>query len=350
MKTIAFLPAHPSQVWLLRSVQPYIELSSQFKVQWVIRDKDISCELADELGIDYVRISKAATGVWGNAVEMCGNIFKCLSLGRKLKIDCWVTKYGSGNIAAYFSGIKSVSFNDDDIDQVPLIAHTSYPFAKSVLCPDVVRMGKYEKKSIRYAGCHELFYLHPNRFQPDKSVLEELGIEQGKRFILVRLSALTAHHDKGIRGLSGDAIQQVLALCHKHGIQCFISSEKKLPDALMQYRLSIPVNRVHHVLAFASVFVGDSQTMTSEAAVLGTPAIRFSDFTGRLSVIDEIEKYQLAFGISPDEPFKLVEIVERYLLGEGKEVFKEHHALFLREKIDPAPWFAEQILNIMEAE
>lgn len=46
---------------------------------------------------------------------------------------------------------------------------------------------------------------------------------------------------------------------------------------------------MHHVMAFASLYIGDSQTMAAEAGVLGTPFVRFNDFVGRLSYLHELE-------------------------------------------------------------
>jgi len=43
---------------------------------------------------------------------------------------------------------------------------------------------------------------------------------------------------------------------------------------------SLPVEAIHDLLAFADCYVGDSQTMATEAAVLGTPAVRTSAFVG----------------------------------------------------------------------
>jgi len=330
----------------MRSIQPYLEAKGDCRVVWVLRDKDVACQLADRFGIEYIVISKAATGFVGNAWELFVNIFRCMKLTRRLGIDVWLTKYGSGNIAAALMGRTSIAFNDDDVDQVPLIALTSYPFARAVLCPDVLRMGKYDDKARRYPACHELFYLHPNRFTADEGIYQELGLEKGERFVLVRLSALTAHHDANIRGLSDQAIRSLLTLCESLEVACFISSEKPLPDHLKPYQLSLAVDRVHHALYYASLFVGDSQTMTSEAAVLGTPAVRYSDFKGRLSVIDELERYGLTVAISPDHPDELIAQVESFLQGDGREAFDRAHKAFMADKIDPAPWFANQIKNL----
>ena len=55
---------------------------------------------------------------------------------------------------------------------------------------------------------------------------------------------------------------------------------------------------MHHVMAFASLYIGDSQTMAAEAGVLGVPFVRFNDFVGRIGYLRELEDvYQLGFGV-----------------------------------------------------
>lgn len=55
---------------------------------------------------------------------------------------------------------------------------------------------------------------------------------------------------------------------------------------------------MHHVMAFASLYIGDSQTMAAEAGVLGVPFVRFNDFVGSIGYLRELEdKYELGYGI-----------------------------------------------------
>ena len=167
---IALFPSHPSQLWMLKPVADY--LSQDDHICWFMRDKDVMLELADAMGIEYTRLSIASTGLVGNGIEMAANFLRCIRHTLKDNIDVWVTKYGAGNSAARLCLRKTLSFNDDDADIVPLIAATSYTVAHAVLVPDVTRMGRYERKARRYNSSHELFYLHPNRFRPDSSIYQ----------------------------------------------------------------------------------------------------------------------------------------------------------------------------------
>lgn len=315
-----------------------------------MRDKDRSAEIADALEIEYRLLSKASSGFLGNAFEMLMDTGRAVRFTLQESIDLWVTKFGAGNIASSLLGRSSVSFNDDDADLVPLIALTSYRFAKAVLVTQVTRMGGYESKAIRYPSYHELFYLHPKRFTPDALVLGELGVDRTEKFGIIRLSALTAHHDRGVRGIAVELIEKVVDKVGPE-FRIFISSEKPLDPQLEQYRIPLRPERMHHALAYASFFLGDSQTMTAEAAVLGTPAFRINDFVGRISYLDELERYGLAFGFKPDEEASLINQLVAVTSDENAEkIFAERRAQMLCDKIDPVPWFANQVLHAVGVE
>jgi predicted glycosyltransferase len=64
-----------------------------------------------------------------------------------------------------------------------------------------------------------------------------------------------------------------------HG-EVYVSSPKELPPYLAEYRLSVPPHLAHQVLYHADLFVGDSGTMSTEAALLGTPAVRINSMVG----------------------------------------------------------------------
>ena len=345
MKTVAFLPAHPSQVWVLSQVAA--ELNSYARVIWYMRDKDRSAEIANALGIKFQLLSRARQGFMGNAMEMLAVTAKAVYYAKRDGIDLWVTKYGAGNIAAALLGRPSISFNDDDVDLVPLIGFTSYGLARSVLVTSVTRMGKYEKKAIRYPSFHELFYLHPNRFTPDPAIKLELGLASYEKYAVVRLSALTAHHDHGVRGIAVELMQEVIRLVGDK-MRLFITSERSLDERLEKYRMPIRPERIHHALSFAEFCLGDSQTMTAEAAVLGTPAFRINDFVGRISYLDELERYGLAYGYRPgDETALLDKLASILCASDIKQAFTKKKQKMLEDKIDPAPRFAGEILKVL---
>ena len=78
----------------------------------------------------------------------------------------------------------------------------------------------------------------------------------------------------------------------------YITSERPLEPQFEKYRIKINPLDMHHVMAFASLDIGDSQTMAAEAGVLGVPFVRFNDFVGRIGYLRELEDtYELGYGI-----------------------------------------------------
>ena len=104
-------------------------------------------------------------------------------------------------------------------------------------------------------------------------------------------------------------------------------------------------------MAFASLYIGDSQTMAAEAGVLGVPFVRFNDFVGRIGYLRELEDvYQLGFGIKASAPgsvdalCKRVEEIVEMKAGERQQVYQSRRQKMLDEKIDCAKfltWFIE---------
>lgn len=343
MINIGFFPAHPSQLWMMHSLSE--SAPPNVNIFWYVRDKDIMVELAKELKLDFQLVSKAKTGLLGNAFELFLNIFRFVYFTRRDSIGIWFSKYGSVNIASWMLRKKSFSFNDDDADAVPFIALTSYPFSKNVFCTNWTRMGYFEKYAIRYPSFHELFYLHPNRYTPNtKEALEFLNLDKNEPYVIVRLSSLQAHHDVNAKGVSDEMLGQIVSLLEQN-YQVFISSEKPLKGAFVQYKISIPASKIHAVLAGADFVIGDSLTMITEAAVLGTPNLRISSFTGKIGTLNELEKRLLTQSVTPDEDEKIFKILNSTLTMKNKNRLEKEAAQLIEDTIDPIPFIWEKILE-----
>jgi hypothetical protein len=126
----------------------------------------------------------------------------------------------------------------------------------------------------------------------------------------------------------------------------FITTEKNIDDEFKPYQIKLSPEKVHSLMYYATMFVGDSQSMTSEAAILGTPAIRCNTFVGKLHTLNEIERvYDMTYGFLPQDSDKMFKKIEELLaMPNLKEVWKEKKAKLLADKIDYAAfltWFIE---------
>lgn len=253
------------------------------------------------------------------------------------------------SIVGRYLKYKSIIVNEDDFDIVQKTVDFGYPFASHILCPVVCRTGNFESKSIKYEGYHELAYLHPNHFTPDIKIVKSY-FPGDETFFLIRFAKLSAHHDIGIRGINDKIALKIIEILKPRG-KVLITSERKLSPEFEDYRISINPLDIHHVMAFATMYIGDSQTMAAEAGVLGVPFIRFNDFVGRIEYLNELEnKYRLGFGIRTSEEEKLIQTVNTLLnTPDLRKEWQIRRKRMLDDKIDVAAFMTWLINNYPES-
>ena len=180
-------------------------------------------------------------------------------------------------IISKFSKAKTVVFPDAEV--VPLINNFVAPNADLIVTPHNFNL-HYGNHHHRVKGFFEEAYLSTTAFLPDLLKLEPLGLEEGETFSLLRFVGWFANHDVNQGGFTTEQKKKLVERLLKKG-KVFISSEAELPEWFSPYQLRVDPSDIHHVLHYASLYIGDSQTMATEAALLGTPAIRFNSFVGK---------------------------------------------------------------------
>lgn len=342
---ILFHLGHPAHFHLFKNaISDLIQHNHQITI--LIKKKDVLEDLLKQSGLQYQNILPHGRkdNKFSIALGQLKQDFQLFSFCTKHHQDLLVGTSVAISHIGKILGTPSINVNEDDADIVPLYAKLAYPWASVILTPKVCRMGKWEHKTIHYNSYHELAYLHPQHFTPDITIAQKY-ISTQKPYYIVRFAKLGAHHDEGIKGLSNEMAMQLIRLLSAHG-NVYITSERELSEDLEKYRIQISPIHMHHVMAFASMYVGDSQTMAAESGVLGVPFIRFNDFVGRISYLDEIEnKYHLGYGIKPSNPQQLLEKAEKIITNrESKEIFVSRKNKLIEEKINYAAfltWFIE---------
>ncbi|HET9315019.1 MAG TPA: hypothetical protein VFQ51_05490 [Vicinamibacteria bacterium] len=326
---------HPVQAHLFR---PVVEAwrSRGDECLLVARDKDLTLSLLERFGMPARVLAPVGQGPVGWVRELVVREARLVSLARRWRPHLIAGTTVSGARVARLSGARSVIVNDDDASAVPWFGRLAYPLASAIVTPDCLRHEGHARQRT-YPGCQQLFYLHPRRFVPDPEVKRELGLGAGERYGLVRLSARAAHHDRGVRGLDATTVLRLRdALAGR--VRLFVSAEGELPADLGSLRLPIQGHRLHDALAFASFYLGDSQSTSAEAAVLGVPAFRLNDFVGRISYLRELESEGLARGFLPGEEDALLAAIlsEVESPDAGRAQRRER---WLERVGDPLPWF-----------
>ena len=323
MRKILLEVNHPGQVHLFKYI--YAKLVERENIVIVITKENSSIEyLLKNYNIPYKIVGKKKDSLFQKAFLQLSHNLNALKIVLKNKIEIGIGSSITNDHISFFTKMKSIHFSDDDENIVPLITKYSYPFSDSIVAPDSLTFKKFPNKIISYAGTHELAYLHPKRFTPDVKVINKIGLKQGEPFFVLRFVALQGHHDLGHKGISLDQKRKLINFLKSYG-KIFITSEKPIEEEFEEYRLPIPPESIHSLLYYSKMFIGDSQTMTTEAAILGTPALKCNTFAGKLSVPNELEeKYNLCYSYLPENFNQLLEKVEELLKYNNlTELWKE---------------------------
>lgn len=333
---------HPAHVHLLRNAYSLLTANGH-QVVVVVKEIPSAMKLLDIYGIPYVNIGKKDDALVKKGLDQLVYDRRLLKLVREHQIELGV---GSSINIAHVSRLckmKSIILDDDDDEVEPLFAKFGHPFADAILTPDAIL--RSSKKAVYVKAYHELAYLHPSRFTPDSSVLDDVGVKEGDPYFILRFNAFKAHHDVGAAGLSIDNKRRLIELLQSRG-RVFITTERDIDDEFRPYQLKVSPEKTHSLMYYAAMLVGDSQTMTSEAAVLGTPAVKCNSFAGRLSVPNELEnKFGLCYSFAPDRQkaffAKIGELLE---MPDLKGEWQMRRQRMLAEKIDYTKfmvWFIE---------
>ena len=336
---------HPAHVHLFRNIIKQVRKTGG-DVCVTSRHKDVAVDLCRAYNIPQIVLSKARTNSFFSSIwEMAYLTLRLWNLSYRFRPDALLGTSASIGVIGRLIGRPSFFFGEDDSDVIPLFARMVYPTCSYIVTPNCLRHENYGIKHVTYPGYHELAYLHPDHFIPDPGVPRSIGLSIDEPYFILRFVALKAHHDVNAGGLPIGTLPELIQILSAHG-KVLITSEKPLPPHLEKYRLSLPPEKFHDVLAYASICIGDSQTVAAEAAVLGVPNIRCNTFVGRISYLSELESaYGLTSGFLPHQKQEMFQLLGKWLkdLTQARAEMQLRRWKMLDETIDLANWQWEMI-------
>jgi hypothetical protein len=302
-------------------------------------EKDISYTLLDNYGFSYVKIGNYGTSLFQKMISIPRLDLTMYRATKKYQPDLLIG-FGSIRVAHVSKMLRKPSIALDDTEHAKWEHLLYVPFTDAILTPACFRK-EFGDKQIRYDGYTELQYLHPNQFTPDPSILGECGLTPDDHYSVIRFVSWQASHDKGQHGIR-DRIGVVKEL--EHYGRVLITSEGTLPLELERYRITVPPEKIHDLISYATLYLGEGGTMASEAALLGTPSIYVSSLAGTMGNFIELEeRYGLLYSYSEGEPavLKAKEILDD---PSSKSVWREKRDHLMSMKIDTTAflvWFVE---------
>jgi predicted glycosyltransferase len=158
--------------------------------------------------------------------------------------------------------------------------------ADAVVVPDAIppeRLDRYgaRGKLGRYPGLKEEYYL--SDFEPDRAVLDELGIDASEPIAVVRTPPAVSLYHRFEHSLFADVLTR---LRDRGRVVVLPRTPEQRAELARAGGFCVPERAIdaQSLIAFSDLVVSAGGTMNREAVALGTPV--YTTFEGRLGAVD----------------------------------------------------------------
>ncbi|AQL44843.1 hypothetical protein BV210_18945 (plasmid) [Halorientalis sp. IM1011] len=337
---------HPAQVHLFRPVIRDLE-GRGHETLVTSRDKEITTELLDAYDIPHECLSTEGGGLLATVAEMAVKGVRLFEIAREFDPDVVVARPNPPAIyVANLLGARTVMLRDTVIPSRFLRAcyrGLMLPFVDDLCAPEGFETDLTGGRN-HTLGFQELTYLHPDRFEPDRDRLAAHGVATDEPYFVLRFAAWEAYHDVGGGGWSTEGKRELIDALSEYGT-VYVTSEADLPAEFAEYELTVPSHLIHDLLYFANLYAGDSQTMATEAALLGTPVIRVNSKVGdhEMHNFEDLERRGLLYSFR-DEGSALAKARE-LVDGEDGIDWQRRRRELIADKPDVGAYLRDLILD-----
>lgn len=306
---------HPAHYYLYKFVIRHLREKGD-KILLVVRDREkMVANLLKEEGEDFVLLGGHVRSIAGKACYMVMNDIRLLRIASRFRPDIFVSM--NSPYSAHISFLMRrphLSFTDTENSKIIFLLLA--PFTDTMITPTAFRGSFAFRKKVKVDCYKSLAYIHPRYFSPDPKVLQEAGINTGEKFVMVRFSAYDASHDIGLRGLGERSRKRIVSELSKHA-KVFLTSEVGLSEELKRHVPLVRINRMHDLLAFSSLYVGEGSTMAIEVGLLGVPSVLINP--SRCGVFEDLERNGLLkqFFEPENQLEEIIEYCKKTLLTPG---------------------------------
>jgi uncharacterized protein len=307
--------AHPAHVHFLTPIGHEL-IARGNEAVLAIRCKDVAKDLAEQSGLRTLEPSFPTSRGRGNSLGLFAQVREFTrrtiwlhALIRREGCDLVVTRNPTGIIAATLARVPSI-FDTDDGRAAGIHFRIAWLFATIITTPHLLpdELGDRQR---RYGGLKSTVFLNPDRFVVRGTVLAEYGIDDDVLLVVARFSANDASHDRGIRIVPKELVDRITeriarnahVVVSREGLSTVLYRRVAEDEGGGTPRLEgidgqhVDPNDFLHLLASADLHVGDSGSVTMEAAALGVPTLRIADT--RRAIITELGK---RYGLVEDHP------------------------------------------------
>jgi predicted glycosyltransferase len=281
---------NPAHVIVLRPLVELLE-ADEHEVTLTARPLSHTTELLDDWGHQYTAIGQhGGASRLGKALAAGSRTAQAFAFARGKGFDYGLA-HGSTDLPPVARVLGFANTTMFDYEWARLQHELNCRLATRVLVPDAIpaeRLASYgarPPKLVRYPGLKEEYYLAD--FEPDESVLYELGLDRERVIAVVRTAPSYALY---LGGSENELLPLVLRRLLDEGAQVVVlprTDEQRQALRRLDRALIVPDRAVdgRSLAALADLVVSAGGTMIREAAVLGTPV--WSIFEGRPGAVDE---------------------------------------------------------------
>lgn len=332
---------HPKHYYQFKYIMQSLKEQGH-EILVLARHKDVLIKLLEQESVKYIIFGKHHKTLYTKIIGTFGLMPNYINIASNFNPDVIVSKASwYGTATAKLLHKKSVIFPDSEV--VKVTNKFVVPLCTRVVTPQPFKLN-YGTKHVRISGIFEDCYLAPQVFTPNPAIVDQYHLKQP--YAILRFVGWEANHDVGNAGFNLQQKEELVHTIAKH-MTVYISSEKELPKHLAQYQLPTPASLIHHVLSAAYLYVGDSQTMASEAALLGTPAIRSNTFVGPNDMSNFImlqNKYGMLYNIS--NPTEAIEKASELAASPKKEEWTQKREQYYKQVGDINAQIVQLLTNI----
>jgi hypothetical protein len=311
------------------------------EVLMIGRDRDVMRQLL--AAYDYIPSDIASRSGMNNRFPMREMLQRQLKISQcilSFRPDVVLSLMGSYTQSARLFGVPNVLFTDSEFQH--LNHRIAHPFATRIYTPECF-WKQLGPKQRRYAGYHELAFLHPLRYQPDPRILDELKAEAGS-YLVVRVSAWDTLHDIGQAGF-GSAFDEFM----EHAVQKYpvwvVPEGGKISARWAKHQLRVAPHRFHDVLAYARFVVTEGASTAAEAACLGVPSV-YINSTSRGYLDDMQNRYGLV-STHTDSRGALRTVLQWLAAPPDLEHMKRAKEQLLRDHIDVTGFVVREVDELL---
>jgi len=282
---------NPAHVIVLRPLVQLLEAGGH-EVTLTARPLSHTTELLDAWGHPYTAIGHhgGASRV-GKALAAGSRTAQAFAFARGKRFDYGLA-HGSTDLPPVGRLLRIPNTTMFDYEWARLQHELNCRLATRVLVPNAIpaeRLAPYgarPPKLVQYPGLKEEYYL--GDFEPDESVLGELGLDPSGVIAVVRTAPSYALY---LGGSENELLPRVLRRLLDEEAQVVVlarTDDQRRALRELDGSLIVPEHAVdgRSLAALADLVVSAGGTMIREAAVLGTPV--WSIFEGRLGAVDEL--------------------------------------------------------------